>query len=363
MYRWSLHSPCSVLALTFFYTIVILLQFFVCLMILIATHFLVFCFNDRMPNVVVSQEEFRRFHTIDRELYSLLVFNLFRDPAESMRVMGLWLWLEQKGFHSIIKRMLPLPHFLINELADEAVTCLTFLTTPETLLASLDISISDAPLIQCLMKKDITFQFFNDNRQNAAHELTKIINDVCVRAFTDIMHQALLLESSSQNHNMVLPTMSSFHSNFGRGGLHFGGGSGGGGGVGGGSSSSSGGGTPELNGPSSAPAVVHPDDRTMFVTFSKGYPVYEWEVREFFTRTYGDCIESLHMQEVQPNEQSLFARIVFHSAPTIDVILNGHSKAKFTINGKHVWMRKFVPKRTKSQLLPPLPNLPASLLD
>lgn len=305
-----------------------------------------------MASVIVSQEEFNRFHTIDRELYTLLVINLFRDPAESMQVMGLWLWLEQKGFQKVIKKMLSLPHFLINELADEAVTCLKFLTNTGTPLASYDINISDIPLIQCLMEREITFQFFNDNRQNAAQEVTKIVNDICVRALSDIMQQAIVLENNSQNHNMVLPT-TSFHSSFGRVGLHFGS-------SGSGSGSSSSGGAPDLNG-----AAVPPDDRTMFVTFSKGYPVYEWEVREFFTRTYGDCMESLHMQEVQPNEQSLFARIVFHSASTIDVILNGLSKAKFTINGKHVWMRKFIPKRTKSQskLLPPLPNLPNSLFD
>ncbi|OMO91801.1 hypothetical protein COLO4_18099 [Corchorus olitorius] len=109
---------------------------------------------------------------------------------------------------------------------------------------------------------------------------------------------------------------------------------------------------------------VPPDDRTMFVTFSKGYPVYEWEVREFFGRAYGDCIESLHMQEVQPNQQSLFARIVFHSVSSIEMILNGMSKVKFTINGKHVWARKFVPKRLKPPsppAVPPVFNLPASL--
>ncbi|KAK6273692.1 hypothetical protein POUND7_010775 [Theobroma cacao] len=104
---------------------------------------------------------------------------------------------------------------------------------------------------------------------------------------------------------------------------------------------------------------VPPDDRTMFVTFSKGYPVHEWEVREFFTRAYGDCIESLHMQEVPPDEQSLFARIVFRSESAIEIILSGMSKAKFTINGKHVWARKFVPKRLKPSLpaAPPV-NLP-----
>ncbi|WRX33429.1 hypothetical protein QQP08_025916 [Theobroma cacao] len=83
------------------------------------------------------------------------------------------------------------------------------------------------------------------------------------------------------------------------------------------------------------------------------------EVREFFTRAYGDCIESLHMQEVPPDEQSLFARIVFRSESAIEIILSGMSKAKFTINGKHVWTGKFVPKRLKPSLPPTPPvNLP-----
>ncbi|KAL0315848.1 UNVERIFIED_CONTAM: hypothetical protein Sradi_5463000 [Sesamum radiatum] len=82
----------------------------------------------------------------------------------------------------------------------------------------------------------------------------------------------------------------------------------------------------------------------MFATFSKGYPVTETEVRQFFTRMFGNCIESFHMQEVGPDEQALYARIVFHRPSFIQVILNGDTKAKFTINGKHVWMRQFIPR-------------------
>ncbi|CAA2973250.1 Hypothetical predicted protein [Olea europaea subsp. europaea] len=69
------------------------------------------------------------------------------------------------------------------------------------------------------------------------------------------------------------------------------------------------------------------EDRTVFATFSGGYPVAEMEVRHFFTTVYGNCIESFRMQEE---------------------ILDGTEKAKFTINGKHVWMRKFVPRNEGS---------------
>ncbi|KAL2458883.1 uncharacterized protein Fot_55446 [Forsythia ovata] len=95
---------------------------------------------------------------------------------------------------------------------------------------------------------------------------------------------------------------------------------------------------------------VPPEDRTMFVTFSRGYPVAEREVRHFFSTNFGDCIESFHMQEVRPHEQPLYARVVFLKPSFIPEILDGTEKAKFTINGKHVWMRKFVPRNDESQL-------------
>lgn len=95
----------------------------------------------------------------------------------------------------------------------------------------------------------------------------------------------------------------------------------------------------------------------MFVTFSKGYPVHEHEVQEFFTMSYGDCIEMFQMQEVEPDEQALFARIVFRSVSTIDAILRGQPRMKYTINGKHIWARKFIPK----QRPPPPPPAPPCL--
>ncbi|XP_024200604.1 uncharacterized protein LOC112203939 [Rosa chinensis] len=90
---------------------------------------------------------------------------------------------------------------------------------------------------------------------------------------------------------------------------------------------------------------VSADDRTIFLTFSKGYPISEKEVREFFTRKYGEFFDAIHMQEVQVvDQQPLYARLVVRSASFIPVVLEGQSKAKFSINGKHVWARKYVKK-------------------
>ncbi|KAK9124847.1 hypothetical protein Scep_013693 [Stephania cephalantha] len=48
-------------------------------------------------------------------------------------------------------------------------------------------------------------------------------------------------------------------------------------------------------------------ERTMFMTFSREYPVTEAEVRDYFTRTYGDCIDSFHIEEVEATQQALYA--------------------------------------------------------
>ncbi|EEF46283.1 hypothetical protein RCOM_0712080 [Ricinus communis] len=101
--------------------------------------------------------------------------------------------------------------------------------------------------------------------------------------------------------------------------------------------------TQEING-------VHPQDRTVFISFSKGYPVHEWEMREFLASYFGDYIESVYMQNVGLHKQASFARIVFHSAKLVQKILGGMDKEKFTINGKHVWARIFVPKPAKTSL-------------
>lgn len=274
------------------------------------------------------------FHSIDRELYTLLAINLWRDPVESVQIMAFWLWLERTGFNNVVKNILPLPYILINELADEAVTCLNCINNERFASSSEN---HDIPLMQSMMDKEISLRFFHDNRLNATQGVAKIANDVCIRALSDIMQQAIernaaqsIVDSQKMEANPFQQSLA--HPGFSK--MRFGPG--------------------DMPQPWTKENEVPPDDRTMFVTFSKGYPVQEREVREFFSRGYGDCIESLYMQDVPSSEQSLFARIVFNSASTIDMILNGMGKVKFTINGKHVWARKFVPKRTKSLLIPSL---------
>jgi hypothetical protein len=83
------------------------------------------------------------------------------------------------------------------------------------------------------------------------------------------------------------------------------------------------------------------DDRTMFLTFSRGFPVLEEEVKELFTELFGDCVESVQMETVPSSEQPLYARMVLRSVTFVDRMLEGKRISKFRVNGKHIWARKY----------------------
>ncbi|KAL0333693.1 UNVERIFIED_CONTAM: hypothetical protein Sangu_1525500 [Sesamum angustifolium] len=327
----------------------------------------------------VTLDEFKLFYGLDRELYIILVRDLCRNPSECLQIMGLWLWLERGGICNVISKILSLTPYMINGLADEALTCLSLINNQFPLSSEA----ADIPLTHSLVKIDISLQYFLENRHTVFHEVQSLVSDVYIPALSDIMEIARhggFGESSSQNQvHTPIPASDLSASQMPS------------------TANQTTATPPSANQTTAAPSsasqmtatpsaanqmTVKPSSanltrslsslvdslvrslsnlsiegetrprgnenpkyaRTMFATFSKGYPVTETEVRQFFTRMFGNCIESFHMQEVGPDEQPLYARIVFHRPSFIQVILNGDTKAKFTINGKHVWMRQFIPR-------------------
>ncbi|XP_038889233.1 uncharacterized protein LOC120079123 [Benincasa hispida] len=320
----------------------------------------------------VSQEEFNMFHTIDRTLFARMVFGLGRDPDESVRVMGLWLWLEQNGEEfNLVYKMLSLPDALIDALSDETVMSLACIDNDKFPFEP--DSTVDIPLIQHVSKTPVSLRFFHENRLAILRGVTKICKDICHRAFFDILHT---LQTQRVISRATVPSFPAVHGGArGRflaaapaskfGGQNFG--------------------FVGLRGESSTTAVsaatvtaiqsgmaglklkeeereaIPADERTIFLTFSKGYPISEEEVRDYFGRRYGDFIENIHMQEAQPPEQPLYALLVVKMESSIDVVLEGRTKAKFSINGKHVWARKYVRKIPNRSSLRPSPP-PSPLL-
>ncbi|XP_015060981.2 uncharacterized protein LOC107007018 [Solanum pennellii] len=278
----------------------------------------------------ITMDEFKHFHKIDRKLYSLLVINLERDPFESMHTLALWIWLERTcHFKNFIGKIVSQPNFFINELADEGAACLKCIEDNQFGLVST--YSSEIPLTQHLTRKDLTLQFFHENRDNANSEMRKILNEVCHKAFQDIMEKAMMSRSSKQplieSKLPMVPSPSELSLSDRMSRLRLGG---------------------DMSTRRMKGSNVPYEERSMFLTFSKGYPVAEWEIREFFTSYFGDNIESIIMQDVKSNEQALYARVVFDKPGIVEFILKDEPKVKFSINGKHVWMRKYVKRNGKS---------------
>ncbi|CAI0387448.1 unnamed protein product [Linum tenue] len=295
----------------------------------------------------VTQEEFTTFHSIDRDLYVVLSIALCRDPMECMQIMAFWLWLERICPCDVVYNILSLPWALINDLAEEASLCLScinsdvFIPPPD----NLDV----IPLTVAVLDKDyISLPYFFQNRFEARKKIAQEYSTVCVRALSDIMQKVIEQNAWQATKAAAAAATAAATTAFAAMQMP--------------SASFA------TNSPKDVPIqpvqqreqqqqqgsdgveTADGDDRTMFATFSKGYPIMERELREFLVKNFGSsCIESLHMHEAPPPKQSLYAKIIFRSATTVEMVLKGMHKAKFSINGKHVWVRKFIPYKNNSK--------------
>ncbi|EMS67942.1 hypothetical protein TRIUR3_29969 [Triticum urartu] len=94
---------------------------------------------------------------------------------------------------------------------------------------------------------------------------------------------------------------------------------------------------------------IPPDERTLFVTFSNGYPLTKDELHEFFMRHYGD-IEEISVEEPVESRPPLYAHVTFYSQMTLFRVLDGNRRVKFMTRGKHLWARQYVPKKKKTDV-------------
>lgn len=261
--------------------------------------------EDLGSNVTVSREEFLSFHSIDRLLFSRLVVVLGRDPSHSTHVMAFFMWLEKqcKDMY-MVKNLLQWSDPMINSLADEAMLVLKCIESSHFPYDDPAFNDENLPLIRSILHHSTSFEYFYHNRVVIIGAVTKLLNNVCVRAFADIVKEvqymkgvreqkmefgniyggspyvkhvvyhspvpAAALAAAPQwesSANAYLPMQSYDVSN-----QHFN----------------------ELVAMMNQTSInstsndqtedVPVDDRIIFMTFSKGYPISEPELRAFFSR-------------------------------------------------------------------------------
>lgn len=314
--------------------------------------------NNPSSSIVVTRDEFNAFHTIDRTLFSRLVFHLNRDVDQSFLAMCFLLLLEQSGYaRDVIAYLVSLPDAFVDAVANEIGVCINLLYNLDfasTFFAASNDDNSIIPLLLSMTGGKLTLRLINQDREIFRVGVSKNWTDVGTRAFTDLCERAhminreklLALEREKFIEDMKRLRLSLQQENPNRlsvqqvkiaspppprpvedetNKIHK---------------------EKEMMEAKEKEVVMAADDRTVFLTFSKGYPISEAEVRVYFTRRFGEVIEAVEMQEVEANEQPLFAKMVLklQCASMMDQIVSARSRNKFTIDGKHVWARKYVRK-------------------
>lgn len=298
-------------------------------------------------------EQLYAFHAKDREIFSRLILKFSRLPSESLLVMATWFWLEDFWYGNIISAAFALPDPVVEALVDEAVSCFKCVDSVDP-----PCSFKKIPLTAKLMKKDISLSSIYKHRYTAIVGIKNFLTTICSRIFSDILQQVLPYPSSYlvnklPHHPLIIPGFP--HPTFGSINV-----------------------MPDFdvgdNIISSNNLFIFPNgiwrwnatcnatenDRTMFITFSRGFPVSHAEVKELFTKHFGEtCVLGVYMPEnnnvSSPNtdeycngqQQKLFARLVLDSVTTVDRILEGQKLNKFRINGKHIWARKYNDKKDR----------------
>ncbi|KAK2404504.1 hypothetical protein QL285_053837 [Trifolium repens] len=137
----------------------------------------------------------------ERELYEILVIKLSRDPMESMKLLALWLWLEDVEYGNVVNKIYSLPSYtIINELADEGVTCLNCINT-NMIHSSSEFNEDDIPQMCCLMDKEISLKMLYENKVWAKQEVDKMLKNVCMVALGDIMDRVNMKIIGDEKYN------------------------------------------------------------------------------------------------------------------------------------------------------------------
>ncbi|RZC58495.1 hypothetical protein C5167_005798 [Papaver somniferum] len=283
-----------------------------------------------------GKQDIHSYHQMDREMYSRLVINLSRDPFRCMDIIALWMCVEHVSYPNFVLKIMKLKESVLNTAADEAILildCITSKTPPPKLKSKKVIPYT----LSLTSNKEISLANLYECKGRVRSGITQKVDEVCIKAFYDVLQKALEknpefrhqptggLNFGADKYRSELASLinvsASSSSTKDASNVSA-------------SSSTTNNASNVSASSSSTKNASKGEKRTMFVTFSRGFPTSDQEL-------YGNCVERVHLQE---KKQPLYARVVFSSSSTIKKFRGGQEKVKFTINGKQLYARRYLAK-------------------
>ncbi|KAL9302833.1 hypothetical protein AtEden1_Chr2g0267761 [Arabidopsis thaliana] len=96
----------------------------------------------------------------------------------------------------------------------------------------------------------------------------------------------------------------------------------------------------------------NPDLRSLFVTFSNGFPLTEYQIFCYFNWMYPGSVMEVFVHKPTPTAkvagQGLFGKVMFNSPFIPDFVLGPYEKICFSVYGRPMYCRRFVSQRPRN---------------
>ncbi|KAE8821878.1 hypothetical protein D1007_00071 [Hordeum vulgare] len=302
------------------------------------------------------------FYAQERSFFHRLVRDLGQEREHMRWVIALWLWLEADGHDKFMRRASALPGPVVLRFVDEALACLARLAGRELAGAGTLLPCTNALLNRPI--DDVTY--FEEHRDKIMPGVKLLYKTVC---------RVVLDDTCASDDAIFLPRSST-------------------------ASVPRAIGSPAFAGPTPVPetpttpttprfadlnAIMTPrfsqlnamappwspvrvaqqhhqqhqmiidplpeEFRSLFITFSRGYPIDKDDIKEFFNSLHGPCVEDVMVERAPAGQLPVYGRVVLQSPDMIPVLLGGEPTAKYIIKGRHLWARVYVPSSRHSTFI------------
>lgn len=217
---------------------------------------------------LTTMEKLVLFHKLESDLFHRLVHDLAQDPVPMRWVIAFWLWLESDGHHDFIRRVSALPGPVVLRFVEEAVACLRCLARAGHGAAAAGTGASGGrerclPCTNALLTKRIDDVGYFEGHREVLDGVSYKYRSVCLAVCDVSSSGTTCVPSNTSSRVLAAPPMV---------------------------------GSPVLTAPTVASFPLNPmaspwipsqssppdDYRSLFVTFSRGYPIGREDILEFF---------------------------------------------------------------------------------
>ncbi|XP_010508229.1 PREDICTED: uncharacterized protein LOC104784839 [Camelina sativa] len=100
------------------------------------------------------------------------------------------------------------------------------------------------------------------------------------------------------------------------------------------------------------PFVPANEPRSLFLTFSNGFPLSEDQIFEFFDSWFPMCVEDVFVNRPvaarKLGKNDLFGKVIFRYFTIPNIVLGPYEKVGFSVYGRPMYCRRFETRRPKA---------------